>query len=298
MRRRVPSRRGLALVGKREQGVQVDDVLAALLLPIVTLAVRSRLGSHLFVQAAKHAYVRAAIDEAFPGDSKVNYSRLAVITGLTRKEVSLLVGRIKGDRRLPARVSREQRALGVVRGWRMDPRFHDERGRPAALPLASGRRTFGSLVRAYARDVTPMSVLTELQRLNLVSKTKASSVRLLSTQRHTPTEADPNMVELARLLGDFVNTVNQRHTANGAPVFFSFRDSGLTLPQQAARFERVFSNRAAALLDSFDEWIASQAQVGTRNGAKARVGLGIYLVHDDLERSKRSESTRPRRGKA
>ena len=121
----------------RKQAIQVGDALAALLLPIVALAVRRRLGSHLFVHAVKRAYVRAAIDETFPGDLKVNYSRLAVITGLTRKEVSLLVGGIKGNGQLPGSDSREQRALRVVRGWRVDPRFHDDRGRPAPLALRS-----------------------------------------------------------------------------------------------------------------------------------------------------------------
>ncbi len=295
MPRPIPSRRDPE--GERERAVQVGDSLAALLLPIVSLAVRSRLGSHLFVQAVKHAYVRAAIDETFPGDLKVNYSRLAVITGLTRKEVSLLVRKIKGNGRAPASDSREQRALGVVRGWRMDPRFHDDRGRPAALALTSGRHNFGTLVKAYARDVTPMSVLTELQRLNVVSRTKAKSVRLLTAQLYTGTKVDRNMVELARLLGDFVKTVNESHKSGGLPVFFSFRDAALTLPQQAARFNRVFSNRAAALLDSFDEWISSQPKARKRE-AKARVGVGIYLVRDNLDSAARSGAMRSRGSKA
>jgi hypothetical protein len=260
---------------------QIDDVLIALLLPIVSLAVGSRLGADRFVRAAKRAYVRAAINEAFPGDSKVNYSRLAVITGLTRKEVSVLVGQIEGVHRPPIKASREQRALGVVRGWRMDPRFLDEKGRPAELPLRSGRRTFASLVRAYARDVTPMSVLSELERLKVVSKTKSSNaLRLLPTRVHAPGNAQQSMVELARMLGDFVNTVSRSHAVDAPPVFFSFRDSSLALPQQAARFERVFSNRASALLDGFDQWIASQPRRTSRASSQARVGLGVYLVHD------------------
>jgi hypothetical protein len=252
-----------------------------LLLPIVTLAVRSRLGTDEFVYAVKCAYVRAAIDEAFADGSKVNYSRLAVITGLTRKEVSVLVRRLEGGRAASAKESKQQRALGVVRGWSRDPRFQDRKGRPAELPLKTGRRTFDSLVRAYARDVTPKSVLTELERLRLVTRAKTTrSLRLLST-RSPLRDTSQTMLELTRLLGDFVNTVDQRHSADGPPVFFSFRDAMLALPQQSARFERVFSSRAAALLDSFDEWIASQPPGADRGDARARrVGLGVYLVRD------------------
>src|SRR5262249_52595868 len=147
------------------EGPATDDSLEAVLLPIVALAVKNRLGADRFVQATKRAYVRAAMDEAYSTNPRISYSKLAVVTGLTRKEVSSLVGNIDGSRSQPPRASREQRALRVVRGWRMDPRFHDERGRPAQLPLRTGRRNFAVLVRAYARDVTPMSVLAELERL-------------------------------------------------------------------------------------------------------------------------------------
>ena len=269
---------------KRRESVKMEEMLVSLLLPIVTLAVGNRLSADRFVRAAKRAYVRAAIEDAFPGSSKLNYSRIAVITGLTRKEVSQTVAQIDGGRCQFMRTTRGQRALEVVRGWRMDPRFHDEKGRPAELPLRSGRRTFAALVKAYARDVTPMSVLTELVRLGAVSRSPSTNtLRLLSPRAHKKGDAEQNMAELARLLGDFVSTINQRHAPDGPPAFFSFKDSMLTLPQQAARFDRVFSSRAAALLDSFDQWIASQPRKPGRRGGTpvARVGIGVYLVHND-----------------
>jgi hypothetical protein len=251
-----------------------------------------------FVQSAKRAYVQAAVKEAFSAGSKINYSRLAVITGLTRKEVSSLVGQI-GDQSKETRTSRDQRALRVVQAWRMDPRFHDDSGRPARLPLRSGRRTFAALVKAYARDVTPMSVLTELVRLGAVSRSlSTNTVRLLSPRAHKQADAEQNMAELARLLGDFVSTINQRHAPDGRPAFFSFKDSVLTLPQQAARFDRVFSSRAAALLDSFDQWIASQPRKPRRGGVPgARVGIGVYLVHNDPEPSPPRDLSGAKRGK-
>ncbi len=264
------------------KGPATDDSLEAVLLPIVALAVKNRVGADRFVQATKRAYVRAAMDEAYSTDPKINYSRLAVVTGLTRKEVSSLVGHIEGSRSHPPRASREERALRVVRGWRMDPRFQDERGRPAQLPLRTGRRNFAALVKAYARDVTPLSVLNELERLNLVSRNLAkSSLRLLSRRTFPQVYAVEDLTELSRLLGDFMSTVNQRQSADDPPTFFSFRDSTLS-KDQAARFGRVFSNRAAALIEGFDQWIATQALKSKRlpeGAAAARVGIGIYLVH-------------------
>jgi hypothetical protein len=284
---------------KGRESVKMDEILVALLFPIVSLAVGSRLGADRFVRALKRAYIRAAIDEAFPASSKRNYSRLAVITGLTRKEVSQIVDQVEGRRLQFTRATRGQRALEVLRGWRMDPRFHDKKGHPANLVLRSGRRTFAALVKAYARDVTPMSVLTELVRLGAVSRSlSTNTVRLLSPRAHKQADAEQNMAELARLLGDFVSTINQRHAPDGRPAFFSFKDSVLTLPQQAARFDRVFSSRAAALLDSFDQWIASQPRKPRRGGVPgARVGIGVYLVHNDPEPSPPRDLSGAKRGK-
>jgi len=129
-----------------------------------------------------------------------------------------------------------------------------------------------------------MSVLSELERLKLVSVVHSTnSIRLLSPRGRKRGDAEQSMAELARLLADFVSSVNQRRSADGAPVFFSFKDSMLRLPEQAARFDRVFSSRAAALLDSFDQWIASQPRKADPRGPQTRVGLGVYLVHHSSE---------------
>ena len=74
----------------------MDDALVALLVPISRLMLTSGVGVHQFVHAVKQAYVKTAMEEVFPGGSRVNISRLSVATGLTRKEVSLLVTKLKG----------------------------------------------------------------------------------------------------------------------------------------------------------------------------------------------------------
>ncbi len=245
--------------------------------------VKDRIGVGRFTHAAKRAFVQAAANEAFPSGSKINLSRLAVITGLTRKEVSVLAGRAGGKRKHPTRRSNEQRAFRVVRGWRMDPRFQDTKGQPAVLPLRGAHRTFATLVKEYARDVTPMSVLSELERLNIVSLVQSKTrLRLLSRRVQSHSQGSQNLSELARLLGDFVATINQKESAKVAPNYFAFKDSMLSSPDQAARFQRVFSNRAAALIESFEQWLGAQARdvKSTRSRAQSRVGLGVYLVHD------------------
>jgi Family of unknown function (DUF6502) len=235
------------------------------------------------IRAAKRAYVYAAIAYVAPVGLRVNASRLSVITGLTRKEVTAIVNEIKGAP--PARLGevKEQRALRVLRGWKLDPRFCDNKGEPARLPLRGDRRSFSALVREYGGDVTPNSVLKELERINAVTFSRSRGLRLRSTRMHG--KSTEHMMDLARLFPDFANTVSPQHTSAGRPLFFGFRDSVVDSLDQAARFQRTFSNRATVLLQGVDQWVASQNEAGRIEAAvredKCRVGIGVYLVQSD-----------------
>jgi len=292
---------GSVLTRTREiDGAILDDHLATVLTPIVSLLVRNRIGVDKFVRVAKHAYVRAANSECSSSGIKLNYSRLATITGMTRKEVSLLSKQLH---ELPVHTivrSKEQRALRVIQGWRMDPRFQNEKGAPAELSLRIGPTSFARLVKAYARDVTPRAVLAELQRLNAVALIqKGNSLRLRSSRAQAGTQNLQALTELARVLQDFVEAATQQRSTGSLQSFFSFKEEAVLLQGTAARFQRVFSHRGSALLESFDQWIAAQRERSqNRNSAsesRARVGIGIYLVNDPIVKRKMEPTSRARR---
>jgi len=235
------------------------------------------------IRAAKKAYVHAAIAYVAPVGLRVNASRLSVITGLTRKEVTAIINEIKGAPTTHLAEVKEQRALRVLRGWKLDPRFCDNKGEPARLPLRGDRRSFSALVREYGGDVTPNSVLKELERINAVTFSRSRGLRLRTARvRGKSTE---HMMDLARLFPDFANTLSPHHSEPGRPLFFGFRDSVLDSLDQAARFQRTFSNRAAVLLQGVDQWVASQRESrrvkSTVRDDKCRVGIGVYLVQGD-----------------
>jgi hypothetical protein len=250
---------------------------------------KGSLGIGDLIRAAKRAYVHAAISYVAPLGSRVNASRLSVITGLTRKEVTAIVNEIKGAPTARLGEVKEQRALRVLRGWKLDPRFCDNKGEPARLPLRGDRRSFSALVKEYGGDVTPNSVLKELERLNAVTFNRSRGLRLRATRMHG--KSTEHLMDLARLFSDFANTVSSQHMRAGRPLFFGFRDSVVDSVDQAARFQRTFSNRAAVLLQGVDQWVASQSESGRIKSAvregKCRVGIGVYLVQGD------SRSDRP-----
>jgi hypothetical protein len=260
------------------------DGVVDVLIPLCRLMIRSELGAGELVRAAKLSFVRAAASEVMPGNSRLNVSHLAVVTGLTRKEVSSLLG--KGSKATGVRKpAMEQRALRVLRGWRVDPLFHSPMGRPARLSLRGDRRAFPQLVKTYAGDVTPIAVLKELQRLKLIA-IDGEKVCLRTSRMRTSAEASLQLAELARVLTDFASTASRTGSKQDPPGFFGLRESLVSTEEQASLFHRTYSRRAALMLESIEQWAANQRNARPRprveRAKKRRIGLGIYLISDSV----------------
>lgn len=260
---------------------RTEDALVDLLLPIARLLVGGGAGIDELVRAAKRAYLRAAMDAVLPQDRRVNISRLSVATGMTRKEVSALLNSSRGARRGAIRRSGEQRALRVLRGWLTDPRFQNGDGRPDDLSYRGHKKSFAALVKLYGGDVTPKSVLRELERISVVETTRIGLLRVRALRKRNIIETHYQISELARFFEDFAYAIGRPSNAAEAPPFFGFKDSTVPSVGDAASFARTFSRRAAALLEDFQQWSADREgnKPGLHGDSQAiRVGLGVYLL--------------------
>ncbi|HWM71204.1 MAG TPA: DUF6502 family protein [Steroidobacteraceae bacterium] len=281
-----------------DDDMELNETLVSLLLPIGRVMLKGGLGIGDLVRAAKQAYLRAAIAYVTSAGSRVSASHLSVVTGLTRKEVTAILNEIKGAPVARRGEAKEQRARRVLRGWRLDARFCDNNGAPAKLPLRGDRRSFSALVKLYGGDVTPNSVLKELERLRAVSFSKTRGLRLRSAK--VGGKSTEHMTELARLFPDFANTVSPDLPTVGRPLFFGFRDSVVDSSEQAAKFQGTFSNRASAMLQGVQQWLDSQDQTRQMKtdpaGKKLRVGIGVYLVQSPDEIGQSRTKTRGANG--
>ena len=259
--------------------------LVDLLLPTSRLLLKGGVGIDQLIRAAKQAYVKAAFAEILPPGSRVNVSRLSVATGLTRKEVSSLLGQIRSQGDRLTHRTKEQRAIRVLRGWTNDQRFRKPNGRPEELSVHGRRCKFALLVKLYGGDVTPRAVLGELERMNAVVLTNEGTIRMKTARRQSQKQVRQQAIELARLFGDFVGTVAQPLRGAKAPVFFGFRECTAIPPSEAARFERTFAKRGAALLDSVDQWLDSRRKGRDESHEQDRVGLGVYLINASVTRA-------------
>jgi len=143
--------------------------------PLARLFLRFGIGAGEFATLCKISYVRAAADASRMANGRINRSRIAVLTGLTRPEVARILA-AKANEETP-RVWHRQRAARVLDGWYSDDVFKGRRGLPLALPLKGRRWSFEALVRRYAGDVPVKAMLQVLSDAKVVSVTRAGLIR-------------------------------------------------------------------------------------------------------------------------
>jgi hypothetical protein len=246
--------------------------------------VRGGIGIDELVLAAKRAYLRAAMKVVGRQDDRVNISRISVATGMTRKEVAALLGKSHERAGSAAKKGGQQRALRVLKGWMTDPRFRNSSGHPDELRIRGSKKSLALLVKLYGGDVTPRSVLRELERIEIVEVTKAGTLRLRSLRRLHRFEVNSQLSDLARLFEDFALAIIRPNSKLAEPSFIGFKDSIVPSTGDAAYFMRRFSGRAAALLEDFEQWSVGRGttqEKPTQKHGAVRVGLGVYLLRSE-----------------
>jgi hypothetical protein len=238
---------------------------------------------------AKQAYVDAAAELAVPG-RKPSISRIAVVTGLTRKEVSRL---LKTNDRESAPVERYNRAARVVSAWVREAAFRNASGRPMALP-AEGRRSFAELVRRHGGDVPSRAVLDELVRVGAVAHTRDGRLRLV-TRAYVPRDGDEeklailgtDVADLGTDVADLVSSIDHNLMCAPEAAFFQRKvayDNLVEpcLPELRGRARR----RSQALLEQLDGFMARHdrdSNPKARGDAGNRAVLGIYYYEQPKE---------------
>jgi hypothetical protein len=170
--------------------------------------------------AISDTFVQAAVSRARMKNGRVNQSRVAIMTGLTRPEVRRLVT----DGVSVGATQEVYGAWRVIAGWNRDPEFLNAKGKPRKLALGRGHGTFNSLAQKYGADIPPRATLEELRRLNAISLRNG-----FAAQRHFPEPHSRRqlltMTRLALQLSNLFQAIG--YPKESAPTVTMF--DGLTL---------------------------------------------------------------------
>ena len=143
-----------------------------LLGPLIRILLRQGISYGEFSEIAKAVYVEVALKDFKVVGRKATRTRVAVMTGLTRKEVKRVIDEAVRDQYEPK--SKYNRLGRVLVGWHTDTDFTGPYGLPLELQYETGipgELTFAELVKRHSGDMSPRSILDELIRVGAVRET-------------------------------------------------------------------------------------------------------------------------------
>lgn len=264
----------------------VHQIVLHILRPLIRILHRKGLAFGEFSLLARKVYVEMAEEALTQAEEKPTSSRIAISTGLTRKEVAQLR---QHTAETLVDVARYNRSVRVIGGWINDPDFNTPTGQPATLALQGPLPSFEALVGRYSGDMPCRAMLRELLQTGVVSQTSDDSVRLI-TDAYIPQGSETEKLSiLATDVALLVNTINHNLLCAAEDRRFQRKVSYDNLPAEALpQFKRMVDEDAMTLLLKLNAWLAQQDRDHNpeANGSgRMRAGLGIYYFEEPVQPS-------------
>lgn len=263
----------------------LSTATGTLLKPLVRILLRNGVAAKSVYELVKHIYVQVAKEDFEIDGKKASISRVAILTGLTRKEVQAILA-------LPERQQGHydegyNRAARVITGWLRDADFGDGKGHPAPLPMSGKRTSFTALVKRYSGDIPVRALLDELVRVGAVKRLKDGRVGLVSRGYVPQRGLEEKLAILGNDTADLIATIDHNIFGNPSKPRMQRKVMYDNVPVEAARaFQTVAEDRAQEMLEALDRWLSHRdrdVNPTVRGKGRVRVGVGIYHFEERLD---------------
>lgn len=273
---------------------EILAAVQAVMHPIVRFLIRAGIGFREFSRICKVVFVQVATEDYGIRGRPTNISRVAVMTGLTRKEVKAIRDNGHNQRGFDLWDGKLNPPTEILHHWHSDPDFCDARGVPKALSFAGDFPSFTDLVRRYAGDIPPGAMRVELRRADAIETTNGNYIRPKKAY-YTPTEFDKKFVRsmsfsLSNLAETLVHNAKIHSNGGGEALrdgrFERYVWTSRLSQADLEEFRLLAERKCAALLSELDEWIGEREQRFEVNNAAGHavsgtstepgVGVGVY----------------------
>jgi hypothetical protein len=254
-----------------------------LLQPIVRTLVRSGVTWKEAAEVCKTTFVEVASREFGLHGRPTNMSRVAIMTGLGRRDVSR-IRKLLADEQ-PVDFRRMNNATRLLTGWHLDAAYLDDLGQPRDLLFTGNEPSFTGLARKHAGDIAPITMSRELQRVGAVMELDDGSLRVLK-RFYMPLAIDADAVlRGGSVLRDLGNTIDYNLVRDTDTLTrFEGRATNVNIHAvDLAEFRAYLEEEGQSFLERVDEWLTRHepSTETRRKYKKMRLGVGIYQIQDD-----------------
>ncbi len=252
--------------------------LSLMLKPLVRLLIAQGVTHADFSESAKEVYVETALRH-FEKEGRVNKSRVAILTGLTRKEVKNVVDRAINSELREKTYSRPAR---VLTGWYSDPMFQGPYGIPLELPYENGGEdepSFAKLVKRYSGDMAPRQMLNQLIESGAIVEVEGRYRAVSRIFMHS--KLSPDLIRRLgsvgyRVFSSAAKNIDRMDEKGGHFDRMVFADDGCT-DEVIELFDEFIRTRGQEFLEELDVWFSSRKDLNKPGSPRKETGL--YMVH-------------------
>lgn len=262
--------------------------------PLARILLRYGISYRQMSELCKKVYVEVATRDFGTDDEPANVSRVALLTGMTRRDVRRY--RPERSEAEDFAVARTNYAARVLSGWHQDDDFRDDTGRP--LPLPESREaadpddspSFQELARRYAPDIPVGTTLAALIDSGAVTRDEHGLGLLIAASRnYLPGSINPTAAQAIHRSGSVLEDVGRTvdynlHRGTTDPSRFERRATNLRMTAgTAADFRLFLEQEGQAFLERVDQWLSERESPGKEQGAEERIrlGLGMYWIEEE-----------------
>lgn len=257
-----------------------------LMVPLVRILVRNGIPFREFSEVVKEIYARVAADEASTPERPASLARVAIVTGLNRRELLRIFG--ESDKLRRALESNANAIARLLQGWHGDPAFIGPYGFPRDLPFgddSSAALSFAELTRRYASELPAEVMLDELLRVNAAVRLPESGLIRVVKRTYIPEEMAPELIEVfARGVRRYVETIdhNLREKDPKLRRFerWVFPDFGIRSGDWDA-FTSLVNDRLVGVIEDLDNRFAAFGRPEESEEERLIVGVGMYVYKDE-----------------
>ena len=250
------------------------------------MLLRSGISWKDFAELSKGVFVEVAREDYGLRGRPTNSSRVALLTGLSRREVARVRDLLESEQ-LDETDAPQGRLSQVLSGWHQDPDFLDAAGEPRVLPINGEGPSVTQLLDRYGGDLPPGAILKELKNVGLVEEVGDDELRVCS-RTYLRGPVDPDLIRQAGVaLHDHGETVAHNVAgARNAPARFDRMVSNANIPGSARHaFQRLVTERGQEFLELLDDWLSKHELPKDKGGSdtRHRLGVGMFFFEEPAE---------------
>ena len=262
---------------------QILGAVLVVLRPIARALLRAGVGYREFSEIAKTAFVDVAGKDYGLRGRPTNISRVAVMTGLTRKEVRRIREKIQNGEE--SVVVKTTPLSEILHRWYSETEFLNSKGRPAVLPFPGESGSFSSLVRRFGGDIPPGAMRTELKRVGAVEEDEDGNLTVVSRTIHPDGPRDKLIAAMVHAVYPLISTVahnvDPEKEEEGWAQLSAFSQS--IRKTDLPRLRRISFDRLSEVAESIDDlFMAYETLHENDNSAPDNntVAVGVFYFEE------------------